>query len=183
MGFGVSCFRMFTRHSCLIVNPGDCVSTGYAPFPPSTVRRAQATSTRTPRVPHSRLVISPDPRHLYHSTFPFSFFLSNIRSYVYCSGGLILTTAQSDPEGGLWRDPPGYFDDIVYPAYVRAHQDIFEAGDVEHGAIKPASTGSEEEQGGQGGPVKDLLLFECTTLDMEEIFDRACEAVWEASQP
>jgi nicotinamide/nicotinate riboside kinase len=41
---------------------------------------------------------------------------------------------QSDPEGSLWRDPPHYWEQIVWPAYVNAHRQVFCAGDVEHGA-------------------------------------------------
>ena len=43
--------------------------------------------------------------------------------------------------GGVWVDPPNYFDQIVYPAYVKAHEDIFERGDVEKGALRPAWEG------------------------------------------
>ncbi|KAG6378371.1 hypothetical protein JVT61DRAFT_14096 [Boletus reticuloceps] len=40
---------------------------------------------------------------------------------------------QFNPEGSLWRDPPMYWEHIVYPAYIEAHQDMFENGDVENG--------------------------------------------------
>lgn len=135
---------------------------------------------------------------------------------------MVLTTVQSDPEGSLWRDPPNYFDDIVYPAYVRAHENIFEGGNVEDGDVKrfPASSASgfliadengaesddkreghapgrqnedvsevngvtkaEGGPGAQGKPVENLTLFECKMMSMEEIFERACESVWNASQP
>lgn len=45
------------------------------------------------------------------------------------------TAVQSDPEGSLWRDPPNYWEQIVYPAYVRAHEHLFAGGDVENGEI------------------------------------------------
>lgn len=32
---------------------------------------------------------------------------------------------------GWWEDPPGYFDDIVWPNYVKEHGFLFEGGDVE----------------------------------------------------
>ena len=32
---------------------------------------------------------------------------------------------------GFWKDPPGYFDKIVWPNYVAEHQWMFENGDVE----------------------------------------------------
>ena len=108
---------------------------------------------------------------------------------------------QSDPEGSLWRDPPGYFDDIVYPAYVRAHTHVFEAGDVEQGAVSPPfptekdkSTSSDiaitngqpgevvEDGKRQGRPVENLLLLDCLSMNMDQIFERACEAVYSASQ-
>ncbi|RXK41461.1 hypothetical protein M231_01169 [Tremella mesenterica] len=30
--------------------------------------------------------------------------------------------------GGVWVDPPNYFDKIVYPAYVKAHDGLFDGG-------------------------------------------------------
>lgn len=27
-------------------------------------------------------------------------------------------------EGGVWQDPPDYFDQIVWPAYVKAHEHV-----------------------------------------------------------
>ncbi|KAH8827963.1 hypothetical protein DL96DRAFT_1601043 [Flagelloscypha sp. PMI_526] len=38
-------------------------------------------------------------------------------------------------EGSLWRDPPHYWEQIVYPAYVDAHKGIFSDGDVEEGEL------------------------------------------------
>jgi len=47
---------------------------------------------------------------------------------------------KADPDdaaaGGVWTDPPHYFEQIVYPAYVKAHEQIFENGDVEEGQVK-----------------------------------------------
>ena len=47
---------------------------------------------------------------------------------------------QSDPEGALWRDPPQYWEQIVWPAYVRAHARML-GGDVEHGRPTDAVPG------------------------------------------
>ncbi|OJA13572.1 hypothetical protein AZE42_06114 [Rhizopogon vesiculosus] len=33
-----------------------------------------------------------------------------------------------------WIDPEGYWDDICYPEYIETHKNLFENGDVEHGA-------------------------------------------------
>ena len=67
---------------------------------------------------------------------------------------------QSDPEGSLWRDPPHYWEQIVWPAYVEAHEGILENGDVEHG--KP------------NGKVEGLLLFDGLELSMTEMVERVC---------
>ncbi len=39
--------------------------------------------------------------------------------------------------GDVWSDPPNYFSEIVYPAYVEAHKHMFTNGDVEKGALLP----------------------------------------------
>ncbi|KII83305.1 hypothetical protein PLICRDRAFT_127395 [Plicaturopsis crispa FD-325 SS-3] len=38
-------------------------------------------------------------------------------------------------EGSFWVDPPGYFAQIVYPAYLVAHEPLFENGDTENGKL------------------------------------------------
>ncbi|EJD03414.1 P-loop containing nucleoside triphosphate hydrolase protein [Fomitiporia mediterranea MF3/22] len=78
------------------------------------------------------------------------------------------TAVQSDPEGSLWRDPPNYFDQIVYPAYVRAHTRMFENGDFEHG--EPSDF------------VPRLVVIDCEELSMDEVFERSAQAVWEVSK-
>ncbi|KAH7626807.1 P-loop containing nucleoside triphosphate hydrolase protein [Sordaria sp. MPI-SDFR-AT-0083] len=37
---------------------------------------------------------------------------------------------------GFWKDPPGYVDKIVWPEYVRAHEWMFEDGDVEKARLR-----------------------------------------------
>ena len=72
----------------------------------------------------------------------------------------LLFGVQSDPEGALWRDPPEYWEQIVWPAYVRAHKDVFENGDLEHGA--PA------------GKVDRLVLIEGLEQSMSDVVDNVC---------
>ncbi|TFK89469.1 P-loop containing nucleoside triphosphate hydrolase protein [Polyporus arcularius HHB13444] len=73
------------------------------------------------------------------------------------------TAVQSDPEGSLWRDPPNYWEQIVWPAYVEAHEGIVENGDVEHGK--------------SNGKVAGLLLFDGLELSMSEMVSRVCEVL------
>ncbi|KAF8973193.1 P-loop containing nucleoside triphosphate hydrolase protein [Flammula alnicola] len=96
------------------------------------------------RVPHDVLKKRRHERHGYH------------------------TAVQSDPEGSLWRDPPGYWEDIVYPAYVEANKDIFENGDVEHG--KPTNK------------VGGLILIESLDISMSDAVERCCEVIKEVAE-
>jgi len=66
-------------------------------------------------------------------------------------------------EGTLWRDPPHYWEQIVYPAYVDANRDVFENGDVERGA--------------PGGKVAGLVLLESLEMSMEEAVSRSCQVI------
>ncbi|CAA7259174.1 unnamed protein product [Cyclocybe aegerita] len=63
-------------------------------------------------------------------------------------------------EGALWRDPPLYWEQIVYPAYLEAHEEVFENGDVENG--KPTDK------------VKDLILLDSLDISMTEAVERCC---------
>lgn len=82
------------------------------------------------RVPEEVLRKRRHERHGYHtagwSHYLFSYFTAALMFIV-----------QSDPEGSLWRDPPHYWEQIVYPAYVRANEHLFEGEDVERGILKP----------------------------------------------
>ncbi|KAG8880778.1 ribosylnicotinamide kinase [Tulasnella sp. 331] len=89
--------------------------------------------------------------------FP-TFTLPLAMSYVNNTG-----PALANPEGSLWRDPPNYWENIVWPAYIRAHEHAFEGGDVQHG--KP------------NGKIRDLVVLDGETTGMTELFDQACERI------
>ncbi|GAA97287.1 uncharacterized protein L969DRAFT_14624 [Mixia osmundae IAM 14324] len=76
-------------------------------------------------------------------------------------------------EGEMWQDPPGYWQNIVWPAYLKAHRHLFRAGDVEHGrAIKSDSTVN-----GHAAPNADLLVLEASQYSMADIVRRSCEEI------
>ena len=56
---------------------------------------------------------------------------------------------------GFWQDPPGYFEHVVWPNYVREHGYLFEHGDVEGEAVKSIDG---EIEGVKIGPVSDVGL-------------------------
>ncbi|PPQ98383.1 hypothetical protein CVT24_004062 [Panaeolus cyanescens] len=88
------------------------------------------------RVPHDVLKQRRHERHGYH------------------------TAVQSDPEGSLWRDPPEYWENIVYPAYLEAHREVFENGDVHNG--NPTKK------------VEGLILLESLNISMTDAVERCC---------
>ncbi|ORX40513.1 P-loop containing nucleoside triphosphate hydrolase protein [Kockovaella imperatae] len=65
-------------------------------------------------------------------------------------GRSVYVIQSASAAGDVWTDPPGYFDKIVYPAYVKGHRHMFEDGDVEQGDV------SEEWRNSQH-PVKMLV--------------------------
>jgi len=69
------------------------------------------------------------------------------------------TAEQMNSEGSFWKDPPGYFDQLVYPAYVDAHRHMFTNGDIDRGS--PLLPG--------------LLLIEPLQMSMDDLVARCCE--------
>lgn len=65
-------------------------------------------------------------------------------------------------EDSFWKDPPGIFDNIVWPAYSDAHLKLFEDGDIEKGQIE-AETG--------------ITLLEASELSIDEMVDRTCAEI------
>jgi nicotinamide/nicotinate riboside kinase len=94
------------------------------------------------RVPHDILHKRRHERHGYH------------------------TAAQSNSEGSLWRDPPHYFEYIVYPAYVAAHAELFEGGDIESG--KPS-----------GRKVENLVLIDGLDMEMSDVVEKCCKMLFD----
>ncbi|KAH8926772.1 P-loop containing nucleoside triphosphate hydrolase protein [Atractiella rhizophila] len=67
-------------------------------------------------------------------------------------------------EGEYWKDPPEYWSEIVWPAYLLAHQHMFVGGDVENGQLK-------EDQ--------EVLLLkgEFGGIGMAKMVERSCEEI------
>jgi len=116
-------------------------------------------------------------------------------------------TVLFQPEGSFWQDPPGYWDNIVWPAYLKAHRKIFQNSDVEHGqplvpplplvqkAVIGKDTGlgqvvdgtgtverddqvlNERDEQICGEPVDALNVFDAENMGMERLFITACERV------
>ena len=70
-------------------------------------------------------------------------------------------------DGTEFQDPPLYFDKIIWPAYRRAHANMFDNGDVEHGAVSAA------------GPLPSLIVFDGNSTPTDEAVNEACSAILE----
>ncbi|KAJ1304599.1 hypothetical protein OPQ81_005741 [Rhizoctonia solani] len=78
-------------------------------------------------------------------------------------------------EGSLWRDPPNYWEQIVYPAYLRAHKHLFKNEDVEKADLTPEY-------------VNKLLLLHGEghgdqTLDMGQMVEASAQCILAVSNP
>ncbi|SCV71448.1 BQ2448_3036 [Microbotryum intermedium] len=76
------------------------------------------------------------------------------------------TAVESEPEGTLWTDPPGYWDQIVWPAYEKAHKKLFTNGDVNAGTIDSNVTSG-------------IHLLEASESSMTQLVQQSCEAIYE----
>ena len=129
------------------------------------------------RVPHDTLKRRRHERHGYHTAGKSSvlspFLIANCSDLTVPSPShlrwlLLLFSfplrptdpVQSDPEGSLWRDPPAYWEQIVWPAYIEAHREAFVDGDVENGM--------------PNDKVPELLLINSLEIGMDEIVERSC---------
>lgn len=89
-------------------------------------------------------------------------------------------------DGSVWRDAPGYWESMVYPAYVQASAGLFEGGDVEQGAVVVPAPNAASDAGVQGEwagegetggarAVAGLVLIEPLEMTMEDMVGRVCE--------
>lgn len=65
------------------------------------------------------------------------------------------------PEGETWKDPPHYWEKIVWPAYTDAHKHLFEGEDIKSPKLS--------------GKVNDLILFEGTETKMDDMVNTVME--------
>lgn len=76
-------------------------------------------------------------------------------------------------EGTTWQDPPGYFEHVIWPGYLLAHERLFRDGNVNSGELIQ----TQKESFQDGGPVPGLILLDTEQLDMDTIVDKACHAI------
>ena len=162
------------------------------------------------RVSHKTLKHRRDNRYGYHTAGTnASYLCSSIHSltaHIRTHPTSIRLTVLFQPEGSFWQDPPGYWNDVVWPAYLKAHSKMFQNNDVEHGTplippllpirkdivehtgLNPVVNGvdigemDEEIVNGKdeqtcGAPVDRLNVFNAENMGMEGLFIAACERI------
>lgn len=68
----------------------------------------------------------------------------------------------------FWEDPPGYFDDIVWPAYIKAHKHLFRNDNVEAGDLSERAKGKD----------MDMYLLETSKVGMDGMVQEMAEAIY-----
>ncbi|PKI82618.1 Pob3p [Malassezia vespertilionis] len=105
--------------------------------------------------------------------------LIDVRIFLRVSKATMKQRRENRPDyvldnGSVWHDPPFYFDEIVWPAYLEAHAAMFENNDVETGAPLTASPADRHD----GGPVQHLVVIEGESMAPEAVAHASCEAIW-----
>lgn len=82
-------------------------------------------------------------------------------------------------EGQFWKDPPGYFEQLVYPAYADAHRAMFTVRIFLFTTTKSLFACSRKPQDADvenGSPLlPDLKLIEPLQMTMDDIVLSSCE--------
>ena len=75
-------------------------------------------------------------------------------------------------------DPPNYFDNLVWPAYLDAHRGLFVCGDVNGEAVKVSSDEDANKDPprtvGFGNPIANLVVLPADTATPEEVVEISC---------
>jgi nicotinamide/nicotinate riboside kinase len=74
-----------------------------------------------------------------------------------------------DPEVRIWRDPPYYWGQITWPAYVEAHKHVFENGNWESGA--------------SSDNIEDLMIIDELEIGMTHAVNEVCEKLKRVAYP
>ncbi|KAL8276317.1 hypothetical protein RQP46_011283 [Phenoliferia psychrophenolica] len=81
----------------------------------------------------------------------------------FADGGSQAATCGADIYEAAWKDPPGYWDNFTWPAFLSAHRQLFIDGDVEAGLASPDG-------------IQDLVILE-SKLGIDFMVNRACEVI------
>ncbi len=79
-------------------------------------------------------------------------------------------------EGEFWKDPPGYFEQLVYPAYIDAHRAVFTVRIYHHQSLYACLRKPQDADVEKGSPLlPGLKLIEPLQMAMDDIVTCCCE--------
>lgn len=67
------------------------------------------------------------------------------------------------------QDPPRYWEEIVWPAYLASHRSLFVGGDVQQGEI-------------DSKVIEGVVIIEAGQMSMDEMVNFACEVMYSQIQ-
>jgi nicotinamide/nicotinate riboside kinase len=79
--------------------------------------------------------------------------------------------------GYVWQDPPGYWDNVVWPAYYETHQHLFSNHDVEHGDPVATDDLPRFDKYSFGPPVPRLIALKTQGQTITELIESACTII------
>lgn len=80
------------------------------------------------------------------------------------------------------QDPPLYFDEILWPSHLKAHSQLFEGGDVEHGKPAQRATAGEVDSSSPPITVIEAQDKEGKARQLDEMIDEGCQVLLKALQ-
>ena len=90
----------------------------------------------------------------------------------------VVPREQMNSEGAFWKDPPGYFEQLVYPAYVDGHRDMFTVRRMHASLLTSWQVCSQNAQDGDvegGSPLsRGLVFIEPLQMGMDDVIERCC---------
>lgn len=113
-----------------------------------------------------------------------------VHTFIYdATSDTFLVPSWGDPSlakaGDVWQDPPHYFDNIVYPAYVDAHKHLFTDQDVEKGQLAPdwyrRVMGRHAVAGEEDDKVAEVFTPAEGSEGMQEMVAKGLERIYEVA--
>src|SRR5216684_8476935 len=79
-------------------------------------------------------------------------------------------------EGEFWKDPPGYFEQLVYPEYIDAHRAVVTVRIYHHQSLYACLRKPQDADAEKGSPLlPGLKLIEPLQMAMDDIVTLCCE--------
>jgi nicotinamide/nicotinate riboside kinase len=99
---------------------------------------------------------------------------SSFSNLIHRCASNIVSREQMNTEGAFWKDPPGYFEQLVHPAYLDAHRSMFTVRDLHRSRSALSRNGQDGDVEGGSPLLPGLVLIEPLRMSMDDIVARCC---------